>query len=127
MLLISRAMLLCYSLFIIIFSLLNFEQVSNVFNIWDKASHALAYCLFAMLAATSSQGKNQYIILLVLGLALGLSVEYFQGLTAHRTASIEDIYANMIGLFAGMSINLIFQQIGYHFFNTKQPNSGLTK
>lgn len=120
MLLISRTMLFCYSLFIVIFSLLNFEQVSDVFNIWDKASHALAYCLFAMLAATSSQGKTQYIILLVSGFALGLAVEYMQGLTVHRTASVEDIYANIIGLASGMIINLITQQISYRFFNTKK-------
>ena len=69
---------------------------------WDKANHALAFAVLAMLGRTAypQQGARIWLGLLAYG---GL-IELLQGLTDYRSADWLDVVADGVGLFIGWQL-----------------------
>ncbi len=67
-------------------------------QLWDKAGHALAYCLLTFWFAQLHPRRLPVAALL---LALGGALELAQGLTAYRQASLLDMLANGVGVAGG--------------------------
>jgi VanZ family protein len=70
-------------------------------NLWDKASHAIAYCTLMFWFA---QLHVQRLSVALWLLALGAGLEIAQGFTGYRQASGLDMLANTVGVVAGWSI-----------------------
>ena len=66
---------------------------------WDKANHALAFALLAVLGLASYPGRTA--ALLAGLLAYGGAIELLQGLTDYRTAEWLDLGADGVGLAVG--------------------------
>ena len=109
-LIINRISLLFYTFLIFSLSLINLNhEALPDFSNWDKIQHALAYIGFALLSAAASNSLKQYIFLLCACLLFGALIEYLQGLTAYRTASLADALANSVGLLIGAMMRKILQ------------------
>ena len=66
---------------------------------WDKANHALAFAILAVLGL-ASYPRRMTLVLLAL-LAYGGLIEVLQGLTPYRTAEWLDLGADSVGLAIG--------------------------
>ena len=76
-------------------------------SMWDKANHALAFAVLAVLCALAYPGvMARYLALLLL--ALGVLIEGLQAIPQlHRSAEFGDILADVAGIAAGFAaINL---------------------
>ena len=84
-------------------SLLNPTELPPVtLQVWDKMQHALAYVLLSFLLQRSfpdkaplSAGHGAQMVFLLL---YGVVIEYVQGLTPYREASLSDVVANSVGI-----------------------------
>jgi len=74
----------------------------------DKVLHVLAYCVLAILGCLASRSKKQFILLFAGFFILGVMIEYGQGLSSYRQASLADIVANTLGLLLGAQISAWF-------------------
>jgi VanZ family protein len=91
---------LAYALIITILSLLPAEQGPNL-NIWDKLEHFCAYALFMMLAFPLFHNHRWRLGSGVGIIAYSTAVEYAQQLSPGRHTSIEDVFANSLGVMSG--------------------------
>jgi VanZ family protein len=66
---------------------------------WDKANHALAFAVLAMLGCRSYPGRQVSVLLGLL--AYGVLIEFLQSLTGYRTAELLDVVADGVGLVIG--------------------------
>ena len=69
----------------------------------DKVEHLLAYFTLAA-GAVQLFGGNRALLVAALGLvALGIGIEFAQGMTAYRSADPMDALANSIGVLIGLA------------------------
>lgn len=66
---------------------------------WDKANHAMAFAVLAMLGCAAYPGRRAPVLLGLL--AYGGAIELLQGLTGYRSAEVLDVVADGVGLFFG--------------------------
>jgi VanZ family protein len=72
----------------------------------DKVEHLLAYFVLAA-GAVQLFGGSRALLVSALGLvALGIGIEFAQGMTAYRSADPRDALANSIGVLLGMATRL---------------------
>jgi len=72
----------------------------------DKVEHMLAYFVLAA-GAVQLFGGNRTLLVTSLGLmALGIGIEFAQGMTAYRSADPLDALANGVGVLLGMATRL---------------------
>lgn len=91
---------LAYALVITVLSLLPADQGPTL-NIWDKLEHFCAYSLFMMLAFPLFH-NHRWRLASGIGIILYSSaVEYAQRLSPGRHTSIEDVFANSLGVISG--------------------------
>ena len=91
---------LTYALVITVLSLLPAEQ-SPALNIWDKLEHFCAYLLFMVLAFPLGH-NHRWRLASGLGIVTySIAVEYAQQLSPGRHTSIEDVFANSLGVISG--------------------------
>lgn len=69
---------------------------------WDKASHAMAFAVLAMLGCLPYSGRHALILLGLL--AYGALIELLQGLTGYRSAETLDVLADGVGLAFGWTL-----------------------
>lgn len=88
---------------IVVLSLLPGSKLPDV-HMWDKAEHAFAYV--ALSGWFSGVLLRRHYIFLALGLVLmGVLIEMAQGTMAlGRTADINDVFANGVGVLIGIAI-----------------------
>lgn len=65
---------------------------------FDKVLHFCAYALLTAWYLVVFPGRYTFIAIPVLMLAIGISIEWLQGLTGYRDASVADALANMGGI-----------------------------
>ncbi|MHB1121361.1 MAG: VanZ family protein [Ramlibacter sp.] len=66
---------------------------------WDKANHALAFAVLAVLGLATDPARAARVLLGLL--AFGAAIEVLQSLTGYRTAEWLDLVADGAGLLAG--------------------------
>ena len=72
----------------------------------DKVEHLLGYFVLAA-GAVQLFGGSRALFVATLGLvALGIGIEFAQGMTAYRSADPMDALANSIGVLLGMAVRL---------------------
>ena len=72
----------------------------------DKVEHLLTYFMLAA-GAVQLFGGSRALLVAMLGLvALGIGIEFAQGMTAYRSADPLDALANSIGVLLGMATRL---------------------
>jgi VanZ family protein len=67
----------------------------------DKVQHLAAYASLMLWFAQVVAGKTQRVILALLLVALGIALEFAQGLTGYRWMSLADMAANTTGVTLG--------------------------
>jgi VanZ family protein len=72
---------------------------------WDKANHALAFAVLAVLGR-AAYPRHTTVVLIGL-LAYGGLIELLQGLTPHRMAEWLDVGADSVGLVAGSMLTRV--------------------
>jgi VanZ family protein len=78
----------------------------------DKVAHFLMFLPFVLLAYASlikpdiPAGRKAAVlaILTIAGIGLAAGTEYMQSLTEYRSCDINDLYADIIGIFAGTAL-----------------------
>ena len=76
---------------------------------WDKANHALAFAVLAVLGSCSYPGRTSAVLLGLLG--YGVLIELLQALTPYRTAEFADVLADAVGLVLGSQLVRLLQQL----------------
>lgn len=66
---------------------------------WDKANHALAFLVLAVLGASAYSGRLLRVLAALL--AYGVLIEVLQGMTGYRDAEWLDVVADGVGLLLG--------------------------
>lgn len=66
---------------------------------WDKANHALAFAMLAVLGLAAYRTRGARVLLGLL--AFGAAIEVLQSLTGYRTAEWLDLLADAVGAAAG--------------------------
>lgn len=69
---------------------------------WDKANHALAFAVLAVLGLAAYCGRTARVLLGLL--AFGGAIEVLQSLTGYRTAEWLDLLADAAGIAAGWQL-----------------------
>lgn len=64
----------------------------------DKVMHALAFFLLAFLLNRSSSSIERRIRNVIALLSFGILIEVLQSFTTHRTASLGDVLADLVGI-----------------------------
>ena len=107
MLYFARLVFFIYTALLIALCLVNVDQstISPLMQ-WDKLLHLMAYFTFATLGLFAASNRQQYMLILCLGFALGASLEFAQsGLTNYRSASMHDQVANSFGLMLSFAVS----------------------
>ena len=68
------------------------------FNHGDKVIHAMAFFLLAFLLNRSSSSIERRIRNVIALLSFGILIEVLQSFTTHRTASVGDVLADLLGI-----------------------------
>lgn len=69
---------------------------------WDKANHAMAFAVLAVLGFAAYPARTVGVLLGLL--AYGALIELLQGLTAYRSAEALDVLADTVGLVFGWTL-----------------------
>lgn len=78
---------------------------------WDKANHALAFAVLAVLGLLAHPARTARVLLGLL--AFGAAIEVLQSLTGYRTAEWLDWVADAAGLLAGWQFARWFGAAGH--------------
>jgi VanZ family protein len=70
----------------------------------DKLEHALAYCILMLWFSQLHPGHKARIRLILLFTAMGIGIEYLQGMSGYRYFEYADMLANTIGVLAGWGL-----------------------
>lgn len=79
-------------------------------NLWDKAGHVFAYCLFAILAYAVVRARPAYYQLCLLIFAYSALMELCQSFLPGRVMSGYDMVANALGLLSGAGLVLLLER-----------------
>ena len=86
-------------------------------NIWsmDKVLHIIEYFILAFLMINAMRNPTfiSILIVIIIGIAYGGFNEIWQGLLAHRYASIYDAIANGIGMIVGSIVTVKYLLISH--------------
>jgi VanZ family protein len=72
----------------------------------DKVQHATAYFVLMVWFGQIYHGRHERIILALLLICMGATLEYFQGFNPHRFAEFGDMVANASGVILGVFLTL---------------------
>lgn len=72
----------------------------------DKVEHLLTYFVLAACAVQLFEGRRALLISALGLVALGIGIEFAQGMTTYRSADPWDALANSIGVLLGMATRL---------------------
>lgn len=75
---------------------------------WDKANHALAFAVLALLGCWSFPGRTAGVLLGLL--AYGAFIELLQALVPYRMAEYLDLLADGAGLLVGWQLTHLFRR-----------------
>ncbi len=67
----------------------------------DKLEHALAYCLLMLWFSQVYVRRTQRLFIAALLVAMGIAMEFLQGMTGFRSFQYADMLANSIGVLLG--------------------------
>ncbi|BBI98897.1 hypothetical protein FGKAn22_05900 [Ferrigenium kumadai] len=67
----------------------------------DKLEHALAYCLLMLWFSQVYVRRTQRLFTAALMIAMGIAMEFLQGMTGFRSFQYADMVANSIGVLLG--------------------------
>jgi VanZ family protein len=70
-------------------------------NVWDKVQHGIGYFLLTLWFA-GLYPRRKYLWIALGCFALGLVIEFLQGMTATRSMEVADVAANMVGVVAAL-------------------------
>ena len=70
----------------------------------DKIMHMAAYALLTAWYLAISPGRTARVFVPLMLLAAGLAIEWLQGMTGYRTASLADAWANLAGVIFGATL-----------------------
>jgi len=70
----------------------------------DKLAHSLAYCSMSFWFGLLYGGRVRQLGIAIAFAAMGVGIEFLQGLTDYRTFEIADMIANAIGATAGWGL-----------------------
>jgi len=76
---------------------------------WDKANHAMAFAVLAMLGCSAFPERKAPVLLGLL--AYGGLIELLQSLTGYRTAETLDVVADGVGLLVGWTFTRLLWRI----------------
>ena len=75
---------------------------------WDKANHALAFAVLAVLGALAYPGR---LVRVLIGLvAYGVLIEVLQSFTSYRDSDMRDVFADCVGLAIGWQVFGLLQR-----------------
>jgi len=83
--------------FILTASLLKAPDINVIINHTDKAVHFLSYFILVGWFVQLYPKLNSRISILISAIALGMLIEYLQGMTSYRSFDFADEIANSIG------------------------------
>jgi len=86
-----------------VLALLPSDRLPSIFNWWDKAQHALAFAVLAVLACLGWPQVSAWRWCLAL-LAYGVLIELAQAATGWRHGSVADALADAVGVVAGLGV-----------------------
>jgi VanZ family protein len=69
---------------------------------WDKANHALAFAVLALLGALAYPGRMVRVLIGLL--AYGVLIEVLQSFTSYRDSDVRDVFADCVGLAIGWQV-----------------------
>jgi VanZ family protein len=72
----------------------------------DKVGHALAYFVMMLWFSQIYHDNPRRIVLAVVFIFIGISIEYLQSFEPNRTAEVADVVANVFGLYLGFRMTL---------------------
>lgn len=72
----------------------------------DKVQHALAYFVLMAWFGQIYHGRSERIIVAMLFIIMGVTLEYFQSFNPHRYAEFGDMVANATGVILGFYLTL---------------------
>lgn len=100
----------CFIVFTSAMAFVPIADIPNVFNLWDKVQHALA---FATLTIAGTLAYPKHAKLVYAGLMLyGLAIEVIQSnFTTTRFGEVSDLLADVIGIAAGWAIYLLVRKV----------------
>ncbi len=67
----------------------------------DKLQHALTYCLLMLWFSQVYRQRKSRLVLAMVLVAMGISIEYLQGETGYRLFEYADMLANVTGVVVG--------------------------
>ena len=84
----------------ILYGTLRVSQGTPIFDVphGDKIIHAMAFFLLSFLLNRSSSSIERRIRNIIALLSFGILIEVLQAFTTHRTASLGDVLADLIGI-----------------------------
>ncbi len=94
---VARGLLLLALVVISVLALMP-QQAVPVTTLWDKADHALAFLVLALLASRAFPAARYWRVIAPALLGYGVTIELLQMLTATRVGSVADVVANLAGL-----------------------------
>lgn len=96
----------CFLLYtlLVVFVSLTPSDASITLAGWDKVGHFGAYGVMVVLAFLTFRSTNGRLLILLLILLLGFSLELLQGLVPGRLASWQDGLANSLGVGVGTAV-----------------------
>ena len=105
-----RLLFACFIVFTSAMAFIPIADIPNVFNIWDKVQHALA---FAMLTIAGTLAYPKRVKLVCAGLMLyGMGIEVVQSnFTTTRFGEVSDLLADVVGIAAGWAIYLLVRKV----------------
>ncbi len=90
------------ALVVLVLSLMPGEKIPLPTTGWDKADHLLAYAAMAALGCLAWPGR--ILAVLVSLLVFGIVIEGLQAMTGYRSAEVNDVWAEVIGLGIGAGV-----------------------
>jgi VanZ family protein len=83
---------------------------------WDKLNHALAFCALAVTGRFGFPGRLREAMRLALGLVvLGVAIEVVQSFLPTRSAEVNDVLADIVGIAGGLAAAAAVGRLGRPF------------
>ena len=90
-----------------VLALLPGDRLPSIFNLWDKAQHALAFAVLAVLACLGWPRVPAWRWCLAL-VAYGVLIELAQAATSWRHGSVADALADAVGVLVGLGVGALW-------------------
>ena len=108
-------------------SLLKAPDINVIINHTDKAAHFLTYFILVGWFVQLYQKLGSRIIILISAIALGMLIEFLQGMTTYRSFDFADEMANSIGalsafILARSNFDSLLATFDHWFYQLKKTN-----